>query len=157
VTLQYPARPAHPTWCSPGSHEDTDARDDWHRSAQELMVLSASQLNDMVAVEVRINQHSERCGSGWYTSPATVELHVESAATPGFANLTAQEARRLAPLLLAGADVAEGGGPGDRPGRQRGSRMAMGWSEQVRHLSHLPWPHRPPCNGRGRPQRAPPV
>jgi hypothetical protein len=65
------------------------------------MVLSGSQLNDMVAVEVRITQHSERGPSGWRTSPSTVELHVDYSGGVVLQQLEVSQARVTA-LVASG-------------------------------------------------------
>jgi hypothetical protein len=97
----------HPAWCAPDAHDYVGDMDSWHRSQVRVLETVDTRENDRNDVEVSVEQYVEhRVGTDmWEPKPPTVLLHPTRDAG---ADLSPFEARQLAQMLLAAADVADG-------------------------------------------------
>jgi len=97
----------HQPWCDPQSHIDFGPLDQRCASEVHTVPTLASTPADPGAVEISVEQHADRPGGAgpWRPSAATVQLNPHR---DGGADLTPHEARRVARLLLAAADIADG-------------------------------------------------
>lgn len=99
--------PLHPAWCCPASHEHVGPRDTWHRSEVQSVEPVSSMPGDPDRVDVLVEQYASRdhVAAEWRSGVAGIVLGV---LREGGAQLSATEARWVARLLLAAADIADG-------------------------------------------------
>jgi hypothetical protein len=97
----------HPAWCDPRLHINFGAFDQRCISETQVVHALVATPDDPGDVEISVEQGAERPGGvgPWQPILATVQLNP---LREGGADLTPQEARRVARLLLAAADIAEG-------------------------------------------------